>query len=145
MCPCSVRTNLSIFIFIIPKWPTLISVGCHSNLCDTDIHMINEGWWSSHVSFYYLQKLVFVMHKSYPIAFVRPITSAGSTPTTRWDIGHMAYRVELEYRLFLSIDSSLYRPKTIFFRGCAKFRPLAFFKIQYGRRHTQISLNPNYL
>ena len=39
----------------------------------------------------------------------------------------MAYRVELEYRLFLSIDSSLYRPKTIFFRGCAKFRPLAFF------------------
>ena len=39
----------------------------------------------------------------------------------------ITHRVELEYRLFLSIDSSLYRPKTIFFRGCAKFRPLAFF------------------
>ena len=45
----------------------------------------------------------------------------------RRNIGQMAYRVELEYRLFLSIDSSLYRPKTIFVRGCAKFRPLAFF------------------
>ena len=45
----------------------------------------------------------------------------------RRNIGQMAYRVELEYRLFLSIDSSLYRPKTIFFRGCAKCRPLAFF------------------
>ena len=39
----------------------------------------------------------------------------------------ITHRVELEYRLFLSIDSSLYRPKTIFFRGCAKFRPLPFF------------------
>ena len=29
----------------------------------------------------------------------------------------MAYRVELEYRLFLSIDSSLYRPN-IFQRVC---------------------------
>ena len=55
--------------------------------------------------------------------------------------GHMAYGVELEYILFLSIDLSLCRSKTIFFRGCAKFRPLAFLKIQYGRRHTQISLN----
>ena len=55
----------------------------------------------------------------------------------------MAYRVELEYRLFLSIDSSLYRHKTIFFRGCAKFRPLVFKKKSNmaARRHTQISLN----
>ena len=54
----------------------------------------------------------------------------------------ITHRVELEYRLFLWIDSSLYRPKTIFVRGCAKFRPLAFLKIKYyGRRYTQISLN----
>ena len=46
-----------------------------------------------------------------------------------WDTSpeEITHRVELEYRLFLSIDSSLYSPKTIFFRGCAKFRPLVFF------------------
>ena len=39
----------------------------------------------------------------------------------------ITHRVELEYRHFLSIDS--------------KFRPLAFFYIQYGRRHSQIGLS----
>ena len=29
---------------------------------------------------------------------------------------------------FLSIDSRLYMPKIIFFRGCAQFHKLAFFK-----------------
>ena len=46
----------------------------------------------------------------------------------RRNIGPMAYRVGLEYRLFLTIDSSLYRPKTIFFRGFANFVHWHFFK-----------------
>ena len=40
-----------------------------------------------------------------------------SCPTDMYDIQEeITHRVELEYRLFLSIDSSLYRPKTIFCR-----------------------------
>ena len=46
----------------------------------------------------------------------------------RRNIGHMAYRVEMEYKLFLSIDSSLYRPKTIFFRGVQNFLHWHFLK-----------------
>jgi len=42
-------------------------------------------------------------------------------------------KVEMEYILFLVIDMSLYRHEKIIFGGCAKFHPLAFFKIQYGR------------
>ena len=39
----------------------------------------------------------------------------------------MTLRVEMEYRLFLAIDMSLYRYNKIIFGGCAKFHPLAFF------------------
>ena len=56
----------------------------------------------------------------------------------------MAYRVELEYRLFMSIDSSLYRPiglRQYFSEGVQNFVHWHFFKTQYGRHHTQISLN----
>ena len=37
-------------------------------------------------------------------------------------------KVEMEYRLFLAIEMSLYRYKEIFSGGCAKFHPLAFLK-----------------
>ena len=40
----------------------------------------------------------------------------------------ITHRVELEYRLFLSIDSSLYRPKTIFSEGVQNFVHWHFFK-----------------
>ena len=42
----------------------------------------------------------------------------------------MTLRVEMEYRLLLAIDMSLYGYKKIIkiiFGGCAKFHPLAFF------------------
>ena len=41
-------------------------------------------------------------------------------------------KVEMEYRLFLAIEMSLYSYKEILSGGCAKFHRLAFFKIQYG-------------
>ena len=46
---------------------------------------------------------------------------------------HMAQQVEVEYRLFLMIDLSLYRSQPTFSGGCVKFYSLAFFKIQDGR------------
>jgi len=41
---------------------------------------------------------------------------------------HFSDKVEMEYRLFLAIDMSLYRHKKIISGGCAKFHPLAFLK-----------------
>jgi len=49
-------------------------------------------------------------------------------------------KVEIKYRLFLAIEMSLYRYKEIISGGCAKFHPLAFFKIQYGRPNPPKSL-----
>ena len=76
---------------------------------------------------------------------LQPMPSYHKSKTSlvvRRNIGQMAYRVELEYILFCRlIRVHIGLLKTIFFRGCAKFRPLTFLKIQYGRRHTQISLN----
>ena len=40
---------------------------------------------------------------------------------------HFSDKVEMEYRLFLAIDMSLYRHKKIISGGCAKFHPLAFY------------------
>jgi len=40
----------------------------------------------------------------------------------------MTLRVEMEYRLFLAIDMSLYRYEKIIFGGCAKFHPLAYLQ-----------------
>jgi len=47
--------------------------------------------------------------------------------------------VEMEYRLFLAIDMSLYRHKKIFLEGVQNFIH-CFFKIQYGRQHPLKSL-----
>jgi len=41
---------------------------------------------------------------------------------------HFSDKVEMEYRLFLAIDMSLYRHKKIISGGCAKFHPLAILK-----------------
>jgi len=40
----------------------------------------------------------------------------------------MTLRVGMEYRLFLTIDMSLYRYKKIIFGGCATFHRLAFLQ-----------------
>ena len=62
-------------------------------------------------------------------------TAAATTTTTivRKNMLHMAQQVEVEYRLFLMIDLSLYRSQPTFSGGCVKFYSLAFFKIQDGR------------
>ena len=47
----------------------------------------------------------------------------------------MTFRVEMEYRLLLAIDMSLYGYKKIIkiiFGGCAKFHPLAFLLSKVG-------------
>ena len=53
--------------------------------------------------------------------------------------------MEMLFRLFLSIDMSLQRSNTNIFRGCAKVGPLAFTKIQYGRRDIKMTISPSVL
>ena len=56
------------------------------------------------------------------------MASALSIPLLPFSQEEMTLRVEMEYRLFLTIDTSLYRYKKIIFGGCAKFHPLAFLQ-----------------
>ncbi len=49
-------------------------------------------------------------------------------------------RVEPEYKVFFKTDISSQGSKMMIFRGCAKFRPVAFFKIQDGHRVNMKSL-----
>jgi len=58
---------------------------------------------------------------TYVISAVRAASSKASQE-------EITLKVEMEYRLFLAIDMSLYRHRKIFFGGCAKFRPLAFLQ-----------------
>jgi len=51
---------------------------------------------------------------------------AHSSNIVRRKYHHFSDKVEMEYRLFLAIDMSLYRHKKIFFGGCAKFHSLLF-------------------
>jgi len=53
---------------------------------------------------------------------------------------HFSDKVEMEYRLLLTIDMSLYRHKKIIFGGCAKFHPLAFLKSNMAANRSPKSL-----
>ena len=61
-------------------------------------------------------------HGGYCYVNVRP-----DSLLVRKNMLHMAQQVEVEYRLFLMIDLSIYRSQPTFSGGCVKFYSLAFF------------------
>ena len=68
-----------------------------------------------------------------------------ATNIVRRKSGHFWVKVESLCRLFLNVVFGSYMPKVQFSRGCAKFNPVAFSKIQYGRCDDMILLFWPYL